>query len=205
MAGFVINNPVLIISGFDRRILESAFRLGEALGLAMVGPLEKPTRLEALEEIASSKPGVAKAYALQAGREIRVIVEPSEIDDDAAVLLSHEIAREIEDQLEYPGQVKVIATTTQLGDWARIVGGPDVSVHQLLQPNTDPHEYEPRPADVEATALVRHCSRLFVVGTAAVPVAAVSVVSAPFGVKVKAKFMCIATWPDLKASRPSPM
>jgi ribonuclease Y len=65
-------------------------------------------RLEALEEIATSKQGVAKAYALQAGREIRVIVEPSEVDDDAAVLLSHEIAREIEDQLEYPGQVKVI-------------------------------------------------------------------------------------------------
>ena len=65
-------------------------------------------RLEALEEIAASKPGVAKAYALQAGREIRVIVEPSEVDDDGAVLLSHEIAREIEDQLEYPGQVKVI-------------------------------------------------------------------------------------------------
>jgi ribonuclease Y len=65
-------------------------------------------RLEALEEIATGKAGVAKAYALQAGREIRVIVEPSEIDDDGAVLLSHEIAREIEDQLEYPGQVKVI-------------------------------------------------------------------------------------------------
>jgi len=65
-------------------------------------------RLEALEKIATAKDGVAKAYALQAGREIRVIVEPSEIDDDAAVLLSHEIAREIEDQLEYPGQVKVI-------------------------------------------------------------------------------------------------
>ena len=65
-------------------------------------------RLEALEEIATAKPGVAKAYALQAGREIRVIVEPSEVDDDGAVLLSHEIAREIEDQLEYPGQVKVI-------------------------------------------------------------------------------------------------
>jgi ribonuclease Y len=65
-------------------------------------------RLAALEEIATAKTGVAKAYALQAGREIRVIVEPSEIDDDAAVLLSHEIAREIEDQLEYPGQVKVI-------------------------------------------------------------------------------------------------
>ena len=65
-------------------------------------------RLEALEEIATGKPGVAKAYALQAGREIRVIVEPTEVDDDGAVLLSHEIAREIEDQLEYPGQVKVI-------------------------------------------------------------------------------------------------
>jgi len=65
-------------------------------------------RLGALEEIAAAKPGVAKAYALQAGREIRVMVEPSEVDDDGAVLLSHEIAREIEDQLEYPGQVKVI-------------------------------------------------------------------------------------------------
>jgi ribonucrease Y len=65
-------------------------------------------RLEALEQIAAAKPGVAKAYALQAGREIRVIVEPSQVDDDGAVLLSHEIAREIEDQLEYPGQVKVI-------------------------------------------------------------------------------------------------
>jgi ribonuclease Y len=65
-------------------------------------------RLEALEKIAAAKTGVAKAYALQAGREIRVIVEPSEVDDDGAVLLSHEIAREIEDQLEYPGQVKVI-------------------------------------------------------------------------------------------------
>jgi DNA-binding NtrC family response regulator len=43
--------PVLIISGFDRRILDSAFRLGEALGLRMVGPLEKPTRLDALEEL----------------------------------------------------------------------------------------------------------------------------------------------------------
>ncbi len=64
-------------------------------------------RLEALEEIAAQKPGVDKVYALQAGREIRVIVKPGEIDDDAAVLLSHEIAREIEGQLEYPGQIKV--------------------------------------------------------------------------------------------------
>src|SRR4029079_9349788 len=64
-------------------------------------------RLESLEELASSRPGVEKVYALQAGREIRVIVSPSELDDDSAALLSHQIAREIEDQLEYPGQVKV--------------------------------------------------------------------------------------------------
>jgi ribonucrease Y len=64
-------------------------------------------RLESLEELAASKPGVEKVYALQAGREIRVIVKPGEVDDDTAALLSHEIAREIEDQLEYPGQVKV--------------------------------------------------------------------------------------------------
>ena len=65
-------------------------------------------RLASLEEIAMSKPGVSKAYALQAGREIRVIVEPSEVNDEGTALLSYEIARQIEDQLEYPGQVKVI-------------------------------------------------------------------------------------------------
>jgi ribonucrease Y len=64
-------------------------------------------RLESLEELAARKPGVEKVYALQAGREIRVIVRPSDVDDESAALLSHEIAREIEDQLEYPGQVKV--------------------------------------------------------------------------------------------------
>src|SRR5947208_8809556 len=64
-------------------------------------------RLEALEELAGHHVGVEKVYALQAGREIRVIVKPKEVDDDQAVLLSYEIAREIEDQLEYPGQIKV--------------------------------------------------------------------------------------------------
>jgi ribonuclease Y len=64
-------------------------------------------RLAALEELAASKPGVEKVYALQAGREVRVIVKPSELDDDEAALLSHEIARDIEQELEYPGQIKV--------------------------------------------------------------------------------------------------
>src|SRR5438067_1640376 len=64
-------------------------------------------RLAALEELAARRDGIERVYALQAGREIRVIVKPTEIDDDGAVLLSHEIAREIESELEYPGQVKV--------------------------------------------------------------------------------------------------
>jgi ribonuclease Y len=64
-------------------------------------------RLEALEELAAKKNGVEKVYALQAGREVRVIVKPGEIDDDQAALLSHEIARDIEAELEYPGQIKV--------------------------------------------------------------------------------------------------
>jgi ribonucrease Y len=64
-------------------------------------------RLRDLEQIATKHKGVDKVYAMQAGREIRVMVAPGAIDDDAATLLSYEIAREIEKQLEYPGQIKV--------------------------------------------------------------------------------------------------
>jgi ribonucrease Y len=64
-------------------------------------------RLRDLEQIATRHKGVDKVYAMQAGREIRVMVAPGAIDDDAATLLSYEIAREIEKELEYPGQIKV--------------------------------------------------------------------------------------------------
>ncbi len=64
-------------------------------------------RLRDLEQIATRHDGVDKVYAMQAGREIRVMVQPNALDDDGAVLLSHEIAREIEKELEYPGQIKV--------------------------------------------------------------------------------------------------
>jgi ribonuclease Y len=64
-------------------------------------------RLRDLEQIAMRHKGVDKVYAMQAGREIRVMVAPGAIDDDAATLLSHDIAREIEKELEYPGQIKV--------------------------------------------------------------------------------------------------
>ncbi len=64
-------------------------------------------RLEKLEEIASSFSGVDKSYAIQAGREIRVMVKPEQIDDAQALFLAKDIAKKIESELEYPGQIKV--------------------------------------------------------------------------------------------------
>ena len=64
-------------------------------------------RLEGLESIAISFPGVEKSYAIQAGREIRIIVEPEKVDDSSAVLLARDIASRIEQDMEYPGQVQV--------------------------------------------------------------------------------------------------
>ncbi len=64
-------------------------------------------RLESLEKIATKFKGIEKAYAIQAGREIRVMVKPEEVDENMSVMLSKEIAREIEKEMEYPGQIKV--------------------------------------------------------------------------------------------------
>jgi ribonuclease Y len=64
-------------------------------------------RLKNLEEIARRHDGVDKVYAMQAGREIRVIVKPEDVDDERAALMSHQIARDVEKELEYPGQIKV--------------------------------------------------------------------------------------------------
>ena len=64
-------------------------------------------RLEKLEEIANSFSGVETSFAIQAGREIRIVVKPEVIDDDQMVLIAHDIAARIEKELEYPGQIKV--------------------------------------------------------------------------------------------------
>jgi ribonuclease Y len=64
-------------------------------------------RLQALEAIANTTPGVEKSFAIQAGREIRILAKPEEMNDDAIVFLAREISKKIESELEYPGQIKV--------------------------------------------------------------------------------------------------
>jgi ribonuclease Y len=64
-------------------------------------------RLERIEEIASEKPGVEKVFAMQAGREIRVMVKPEEIDDIAAQVIARDVAKQIEEELTYPGQIRI--------------------------------------------------------------------------------------------------
>lgn len=77
-------------------------------------------RLEKLEEIANSFNGVQKSYAVQAGREIRIIVKPEIVNDETTVLLANEIARKIESELEYPGQIKVnVIRETRSVDFAK--------------------------------------------------------------------------------------
>ena len=65
-------------------------------------------RLEKLEEIANSHKGVERTYAIQAGREVRVMVEPEVVDEAESVVLAHDIAQQIENEMQYPGQVKVV-------------------------------------------------------------------------------------------------
>ncbi|MBY4797990.1 ribonuclease Y [Collinsella sp. AGMB00827] len=65
-------------------------------------------RLEKLEEIANSRPGVERTYAMQAGREVHVMVQPDKVSDAESTVLAHDIARQIEEEMEYPGQVRVV-------------------------------------------------------------------------------------------------
>ncbi|HDN79336.1 MAG TPA: ribonuclease Y [Chloroflexi bacterium] len=77
-------------------------------------------RIETLENLAASFPGVSQVFAIQAGREIRVIVKPEEMDDLAIIQLSKDIARKIEESLEYPGQIKVtVIRETRAVDYAK--------------------------------------------------------------------------------------
>jgi ribonucrease Y len=77
-------------------------------------------RLEKLEEIATSFNGVERCFAIQAGREVRVMVNPEDVSDHSMTELSESIARRLEEELQYPGQIKVIVIReTRAVDFAR--------------------------------------------------------------------------------------
>ncbi|MEI6100948.1 MAG: ribonuclease Y, partial [Eubacteriales bacterium] len=77
-------------------------------------------RLENLEEIANSFPGVEKSFAIQAGREVRIIVKPEDIDDAGTTLMARDIVKKIEKELDYPGQIKVnVIRETRAIDFAK--------------------------------------------------------------------------------------
>jgi ribonuclease Y len=77
-------------------------------------------RLEDLEAIARSFSGVEKSYAIQAGREVRIIVDTQKISDDAACILARDIAKKVESDLSYPGQIRVtVIRETRAVDYAR--------------------------------------------------------------------------------------
>jgi ribonuclease Y len=77
-------------------------------------------RLEDLERIANSFQGVSSSYAIQAGREVRIVLEAEKTTDEQALLLSHDVARKIEEEMMYPGQIKVtVIRETRAVDYAK--------------------------------------------------------------------------------------
>jgi ribonuclease Y len=77
-------------------------------------------RLEKLEEITGTYPGVEKAFAIQAGREVRIMVKPEDVSEDNMTLMAHDIAKKIENELEYPGQIKInLIRETKAVDYAK--------------------------------------------------------------------------------------
>ena len=77
-------------------------------------------RLETLENIADSFDGVEKSFAIQAGREVRIIVKPEKISDDQMTIMARDVAKKVEEEMEYPGQIKVnIVRETRVVDYAK--------------------------------------------------------------------------------------
>jgi ribonuclease Y len=77
-------------------------------------------RLEQLETITGTYPGVDKAYAIQAGREVRVMVKPEQVSEDQMVILARDLAKKIEEEMEYPGQIKVhVLRETKVVEYAK--------------------------------------------------------------------------------------
>ena len=104
-------------------------------------------RLEKLEGIADSFKGVSKSFALQAGREIRIMVESEKISDEEAVWLSKDIARRIENELEYPGQIKVtVIRETRAVDYAEVRIEPSLGPSTVADVRARTRAHRPHPA-----------------------------------------------------------
>ena len=105
-------SPVVINAIEAQTIIACLVQAADAISAARPGARRENVenyirRLEKLEELTSSFPGVEKSYAIQAGREVRIMVKPEEVSEDNMVLLAHDLAKKIESELEYPGQIKV--------------------------------------------------------------------------------------------------
>ena len=102
-------------------IVESADAISGARPGARRESLEQYVkRVKALEDVASSFKGVSQSYALQAGREVRIIVRPEDIDDLSATRMARDIAKQIEETMQYPGQIKVtVLRETRAVDYAK--------------------------------------------------------------------------------------
>jgi len=122
----VINGMAAHHGDYEAKSLEAVLiAAADALSAARPGARRETLdayikRLEKLEEIANTTPGVDKSFAIQAGREIRIIAKPEEINDDGIVLLAREVSKKIESELEYPGQIKVnVVRETRAIDYAK--------------------------------------------------------------------------------------
>ena len=94
-------------------VLDVIVQAGDAISASRPGARRESAenyikRLEKLEEIANSHDGVERTYAMQAGREVHVMVQPDKVSDAASAVLAHDIAQQIEEEMEYPGQVRVV-------------------------------------------------------------------------------------------------
>ena len=104
---YVVSQPLTLFAGGEQLevVMEIVSHVSNQL---LLEPQEDgKNMLERLEEITSSFNGVEKSFAIQAGREVRIMVKPEVISEDQMVLLARDIAKKIEDELEYPGQIKV--------------------------------------------------------------------------------------------------
>ena len=125
-SGAVINGMAAHHGDYEPKSMEAVLiAAADALSAARPGARRETLdayikRLEKLEEIANTTPGVDKSFAIQAGREIRIIAKPEEVNDESIVLLAREISKKIESELEYPGQIKVnVVRETRAIDYAK--------------------------------------------------------------------------------------